>query len=84
LLLLTNISTKSLPFNYTKKLPNNSARYTDSPELKSLDAQEAKPAGTSDFTSVEKVCTNASNGSLRRYSAENLASQDERKHRACL
>jgi hypothetical protein len=52
-------------------------RMAETPALKSLDAQEARSAGASDLASVEKVRTNASDGSLRRYSAEHLASQEE-------
>lgn len=39
--------------------------------LKAPDAQEARVAGASDLASVERKRTNASDGSLRRYSYKN-------------
>lgn len=40
------------------------------------DAQEARVAGAGDMASAEKSRTNASDGSLRRYSAEHIAAQE--------
>lgn len=44
--------------------------------VSSPDAQAARTAGAGDMASLEKQRINLSDGSLRRYSPENLASQE--------
>lgn len=41
-----------------------------------LDAQEARVAGAGDMASIEKQRTNASDGSLRKFSSEQIAAQE--------
>lgn len=48
----------------------------DSDTLKTADAQSARTASASDLTTVEKSRTNASDGSLARYSSSDLAAQE--------
>ncbi|MBK7747154.1 MAG: hypothetical protein IPI39_07920 [Candidatus Obscuribacter sp.] len=48
----------------------------ESDTLKTADAQSARTASASDLTTVEKSRTNASDGSLARYSSSDLATQE--------
>lgn len=47
-----------------------------SDQVRAPDAQEARVASAADMTSAEKIRTNASDGSLRRYSADHIAAQE--------
>ncbi len=45
-------------------------------QVRAPDAQDARVAGAADMASAEKIRTNASDGSLRRYSADHIAAQE--------
>lgn len=52
-------------------------RAPESPAPTMPDAQDARVAGAAELASAERQRTNASDGSLRKYSAEHLAAQEQ-------
>ena len=65
------------PFMSDAKASEKGDRQDRAPDqVRAPDAQEARVAGAGDMASIEKQRTNASDGSLRKFSSEQIAAQE--------